>query len=315
MRMPTNIDADKQAILIVDDMPINIQVLARPLKSDYNIKIATNGEMALKIAASRNPPDLILLDIIMPEMDGYEVCKRLKRDPRTQNIPVIFITAKSDVEDETRGLELGAVDYITKPFQIPIVKARVKTQINLKRKSDLLESLAALDALTEIANRRRFDEVLEAEWNRARRANTPLSLIIMDVDYFKKYNDIYGHAAGDDCLKRVAQALKYGLRRSSDYIARYGGEEFAVVLPGTDAEAAARVAEQLVGGIASLAIPHSDSEASNCITISAGSATIVPDDELSPRTLLEAADKMLYDAKRTGRNRGCYRDLSTCAAI
>lgn len=304
-------NTDKQTILIVDDMPINIQVLAMPFKSEYNVKIATNGEMALQVATSSNPPDLILLDIVMPDMDGYEVCKRLKRDSRTKNIPVIFITAKSEVEDETRGLELGAVDYITKPFQVPIVKARVKTHLNLKRKSDLLESLAALDALTEIANRRRFDESLQAEWNRDKRSKTPLTLIILDIDFFKNFNDNYGHAAGDDCLKRVAQALASSLKRPGDYIARYGGEEFAVILPGTDAKSAAHVAEQLISTVESLAIPHSYSDVSKHITISVGSATIIPNDELFPLFIVEAADKMLYEAKRTGRNKVCYHDFAT----
>ena len=153
----------KQKILIVDDMPICIQVLAEAFKDSHHVKIATSGEKALSIASSDNPPDLILLDVMMPEMDGYEVCKRLKRDHKTQNIPVIFITAKDEMEDETMGLQLGAADFITKPFQLPIVKARAKTHLDLRRKTQILEETIALDGLTNIANRLRFKEILEKE--------------------------------------------------------------------------------------------------------------------------------------------------------
>jgi diguanylate cyclase (GGDEF)-like protein len=291
----------RQIILIVDDVPINIQVLARALKSDYDVKITTKGEKAIEIASSENPPDLILLDIMMPGMDGYEVCRRLKNNPKTLHLPVIFITAKGEVEDETAGLALGAVDYITKPFHLPIIKARVKTHLHLKRKSDMLERLASLDALTDIPNRRRFDEVLRVEWNRAKRTATPLSLILIDLDYFKSFNDNYGHAAGDECLYRVAQTLSGCLKRAGDFCARYGGEEFVVVLPNTSTEAAIAIAEDIHKHIELLNIPHARSIVSDRVTASLGAATVVPGGDITPDSLLNAADGMLYKAKKAGR--------------
>ncbi len=293
----------KQSILIVDDMPINIQVLAGTLKTAYPLKIATNGKKALEIALSEDPPDLILLDIMMPEMDGYEVIRQLKRNNRTKSIPVIFITAMAEVEDETKGLAMGAVDYIVKPFQLPIVKARIKTHLALKYKSDLLEKLASVDGLTGIPNRRMFDEVLEKEWRRAMRESGPLSLVMIDIDYFKPYNDNYGHASGDECLSRVARALHESLNRAADLICRYGGEEFAAILPGTDAEGAAAIAEKIRLNIEALNIPHCRSDAADHITISLGAATVIPSAEYSIKDLIEHADKMLYEAKDKGRNR------------
>lgn len=186
---------DRPMILILDDTPTNIQVLAEALCSDYRVKVATSGKVALAMA--NNPesrPDLILLDVMMPEMDGYEVCRRLKQSPATQGIPVIFVTAKNDVADEEHGLRLGAMDYIVKPFRLAIVKARVQNHINLKMKTDLLETLALVDGLTGIPNRRRFDEVLDNEWKRAQRGCSALALIMADIDYFKCTTTITGTA-------------------------------------------------------------------------------------------------------------------------
>ncbi|MBA3036302.1 MAG: diguanylate cyclase [Desulfobacterium sp.] len=297
-----DLNVSKKTILIVDDMPINIQVLARGLNSDYHIKIATDGEKAIEIGMSENPPDLILLDIMMPGMDGYEVCHTLKKNPKTHNIPIIFVTAKGEVEDETKGLELGAADYIIKPFHMPIVKARVNTHIDLKRKSDMLEIMLDMDALTGIANRRHFDKMLGSEWNRAKRSGLPVSLIILDIDYFKKFNDNYGHPAGDVCLKLVAQTLNKCVRRSGEIVARYGGEEFAVILPSVNHNDALKLAEKLRSHIESLKIIHAYSNIADCITISLGAATTVPKDGLEPAELINTADKMLYEAKNHGRN-------------
>ena len=205
---------DKATILVVDDMPDNLTLMSGLLRDNYKVKIATNGEKALKIATSDNPPDLILLDIMMPEMDGYEVCRRLQNDPKTRRIPVIFLTARADMKDEKRGLDLGAVDYISKPYSTPIVLARMRTHIRLKHQADLLESMAMIDGLTHIPNRRRFDEVLDAEWRRASRDNSSLSLLMVDIDFFKAYNDNYGHGMGDTCLTQIAQTLAALLKRS-----------------------------------------------------------------------------------------------------
>ncbi len=300
----------RQTILVVDDVPANIKVLGESLKSEYKIRLATDGMKALKIASSYNPPDLILLDIIMPEMDGYDVCKKLKADSTTANIPVIFITAMNQEEDETMGLELGAVDYITKPFSLPIVKARIRTHLELKRHRDILEDLSTLDGLTGIPNRRRFDHFLNMEWIRAMRESNPISLIMVDIDHFKLYNDNYGHTAGDDCLKAVARCLAGSIRRPADFIARYGGEEFAVVLPSTDMEGAVTVANTLMKEISHLNLPHAYSEVAGHVTISLGAATMLPTRKFSLMVLVEGADKCLYEAKEAGRNCVKNRDLN-----
>jgi diguanylate cyclase (GGDEF)-like protein len=299
---------DHPMILIVDDTPTNIQVLAEALRADYRVKVATSGKAALAIAGNPDTrPDLILLDVMMPEMDGYEVCRRLKQAPATQGIPVIFVTARSDVADEELGLNLGAMDYIAKPFHPAIVKARVRNHINLKMKADLLESLALVDGLTGIPNRRRFDEALDSEWKRALRNGTPLALIIADIDCFKAYNDNYGHGAGDQGLKAVAQALADALNRPSDMMARYGGEEFVALMPDTDAEGARLLAERWRTGVAALGMPHAFSCAADHVTISVGYASLGPAQGQSPLELLDLADKMLYHAKNQGRNRACGR--------
>ncbi|QCG97125.1 PleD family two-component system response regulator [Azospirillum sp. TSA2s] len=289
-------------ILVVDDIPSNVHVLSRILKDDYDIYFATDGEKALDLVQSRMP-DLVLLDIMMPGMDGFEVCRRIKDDPTTHDIPVIFISAKSEVEDETRGLEVGAIDFITKPISPPIVKARVRNHLLLKRQTDLLRSLSFLDGLTGIANRRRFDEAMAREWRRCARSHLPLSLVILDVDHFKAYNDQYGHQAGDECLRIVAEVLAERARRPSDLVARYGGEEFVCLLPETDGPGATRVAEGFRAAVAERRIPHAQSPVAPFVTISLGVATVIPSAESSPEKLAEMADQLLYRAKRTGRNR------------
>lgn len=289
-------------VLVVDDERLNIKMLNALLKGDYEIMAATGGEQALQIAASAKP-DLILLDIIMPGMDGYEVCRRLKEDAATQNIPVIFITARTDAEDETRGFEFGAVDYITKPFNFSVVIARVRTHVRLKRQNDLLERLVLCDALTGIPNRRSHNEVQRREWDRCQRSGAPLSVVMIDVDMFKQYNDHYGHGAGDECLRQVGQALAACVKRPWDFVARYGGEEFSAVLPETGFDGALCMAEQFRSAVAALELPHAHSTAAAVVTISVGVATIVPTGAAELEQLAAAADKMLYEAKTGGRNR------------
>lgn len=307
--------ATQPKILIVDDTPTNVVLLATALSKDYNVLSATSGEMALDLVA-REWPDLILLDIMMPEMDGYEVCRRLKDNEATKNIPIIFVTAKTTAADETYGFDLGAVDYITKPFHIPVVKARVRNHINLKTKTDLLEKIAHIDGLTNIPNRRRFDEMLEIEWGRALRSKSPLSLIIADIDYFKGFNDYYGHAGGDQCLYSVALALSSLMHRSSDMVARYGGEEFVAILPGTDLNGAATLAEYWRSVIEAMQMPHAKSGVSDYVTISVGYASLIPARDQLPYILLGVADEMLYQAKDNGRNQICGKQMgdATCGA-
>lgn len=293
----------KPVVLIVDDQPANIHALARLLKEDYHVLAAAGGAKALELTQGNLPPDLILLDIMMPEMDGYEVCRRLRNDPTTKNIPIIFVTSKGDSEEEAKGLDLGAVDYIAKPFNNTVVKARVRTHVQLKIRTDMLEQLAMLDGLTGIDNRRSFDQALELEWKRAARSSRDLSVIMMDIDHFKAYNDNYGHGAGDDCLQRVAAALRSAIQRPSDLIARYGGEEFVALLPETLAPGAARMAEKFRRTVLDLALPHAFSPITDKVTISVGHATRHATPDLSPQDLLKSADQALFRAKQDGRNR------------
>jgi len=300
----------KQRLLIVDDQPPNIRVMAEALGNEHELFFATSGAKALEIVATNNI-ELVLLDVVMPEMDGLEVCRRLKSDERTSKIPVIFVTAREETSDEERGFAAGAVDYITKPIVPPIVRARVRTHLELKQARDLLESMASIDGLTGIANRRRFDVVLAQEWKRAARASTWFSLAIVDVDEFKKFNDTYGHARGDDCLRAVAGALANVTRRPSDLAARYGGEEFAVVLPDTDGEAMPLVLAMLLDSVRDLGIDHGTSSCAGHVTVSAGAVSLIPPRDSDPSSAVEAADRLLYEVKRGGRNHAVHADITS----
>ncbi len=293
---------EKARILIVDDEKMNLKVLADLLKDEYAPVLARSGEQALQQAFGDMPPDLILLDVIMPQMGGYEVIKILKNNDRTNNIPVIFVTALNSIKDEEQGFKLGAVDYITKPFSPPIVKMRVRNHLRIVHQYKLLDQLAHLDGLTEISNRRRFDEVFLKEWARAARNGSPFSLGMVDVDYFKQYNDHYGHAMGDLTLRKIAHALDSILRRPGDLIARYGGEEFVLLLPETDSVSAKYVADRSLLSVAELNIPHHFSWIADMVTVSIGLVTVSVFDQIAPETFLEAADQNLYQAKQRGRN-------------
>ena len=297
----------RHKILIVDDTKENIELLMELFRGDYRVSAATTPERALKLARTDPQPDLILLDILMPEMDGYQVCAALKNDDATKRIPVIFVTAVSEVMDAAKGFASGAVDYITKPFHPPMVKARVALHLDLKNKYDLLETYAFLDALTEIPNRRRFEQTLDEEWRRAQRTDQPLSLLLFDVDHFKLFNDNYGHGKGDQCLRQIAHAASNVLRRSGDFIARYGGEEFMVVLPHADAEQATAIAQDISDAVDALAIVHEHSPVDAHVTISIGLVTFHPhppgQSSHTNAALVELADRALYAAKGAGRHR------------
>jgi len=292
-------DYGNAKILVVDDEMINIKVLIAIL-DEYECIVAKDGEKALMLAEGDMPPDLILLDVMMPGMDGYEVCRRLKSQISTQNIPVIFITSKGNVDEETRGLRLGAADYITKPFSPEIVKARATNQIQFKKQRDLLERLNVTDQLTGIANRRCFDDTLDYECRSAARSGSPLSLVLIDIDNFKQLNDLGGHVFGDNCLKAVAEAICKSMSRSTDLIARYGGDEFVAVLPSTDHEGAIKVAEKIRQSVEALKLTHSGETVP--ITISLG---LTSNKDYSPENMIEAADSKLYEAKHNGRNKAC----------
>lgn len=296
-------DDERKTLLIVDDVPANVKMLANYLKDEYIIQVAGKGEKALAIAQGSHPPDLILLDIMMPDMDGYTVCRELKNNPATQQIPVIFVSALTEAVEEEQGLNLGAVDYITKPFHLPIVRARIRNQMSLKSKTDMLEEMSNIDGLTQIANRRYFDQMLLKEGNRLARNGLPMSVLMIDIDYFKAYNDNYGHGRGDECLVRVAAAMNKAISRPGDLLARYGGEEFVAILPETDAGRVLAVAQRLCDAVRQLQIVHGYSPIADYVTISVGCAGRVLNDASEAVSLLGQADQALYEAKRRGRNR------------
>jgi len=299
---------DRPRLLVVDDQPLNVQTLYQALSAEYQVFVATSGDQALRLAREKNP-DVVLLDVVMPDIDGHEVCRRLKADRATADIPVIFVTAHSNEAEEAAGLDAGAVDFIAKPINPRIVRARVKTHLTLKRQSDLLRQMAFIDGLTGVFNRRHFDERLQQEWLRAVRHGTPLALMLIDLDCFKRYNDRYGHPAGDDCLRRVAQALQAGLHRPGDLMARYGGEEFACILPETEAGGALDLAHKLCHLVQALAIDHPEAPDGRWASISIGVAgrprLSAGDAAEHAATLLARADRQLYRAKAAGRNRAC----------
>lgn len=263
--------------------------------------MATSGQAALDFCADRRP-DVILLDIVMPDMLGYVVCARLKANPETAAIPIIFVTGKTDPFDEAHALEQGGADFITKPFHARVVQLRVSMHLLLKAQSDQLRRLAMNDGLTGLSNRRSFDQTLEAEWRRCARNNTGLALIMLDVDHFKLYNDAYGHQAGDACLQALAEVLTLAFARSHDHVARYGGEEFSCILPATSFEGAVGKAGELMAAIGALQLPHSGSPL-GLVSASVGVAHTVPRQQASWIDLLLATDRQLYLAKQTGRAR------------
>jgi diguanylate cyclase (GGDEF)-like protein len=295
-------------LLVVDDQPIYTQI-TEILQRDHDVLIA--GNVARVFELCRNClPDLILLDVAIPNMNGLEICRRLKTDPDTKDIPVILLIAQDNPEAETKAIEAGAVDFITKPINPAIVRARVNTHLTLKAQSNLLQSLAFVDGLTGVANRSRFDEGLEAEWRRCRRLITPLALLMIDIDNFKKFNDCYGHLAGDICLQEVAGILKEQIGRSHDLLARYGGEEFACLLPDIYFDGALQKAEAMVRAVRDRKLPHSASETASVVTISMGVVVTIPGPDRHPTELVSICEAQLYKAKQQGRNQVCGQELA-----
>ena len=295
---------ETQKVLVADDDAINREVLGELLKPEYTVLLARNGAQTLERAA-RHLPDLILLDVMMPDMDGYGVLRSLRDDPRTAHI---FISGLDRPEDEANGLKMGASDYIVKPFNQTVVMARVALHLQVVRQRRMLERLANIDGLTELANRRRFDEMYNLEWQRARRSSRPLSLALLDIDAFKQFNDRYGHPAGDRALRSVARVAGAAMRRPGDLAARYGGEELLLLMPDTDTLDARRVAEAMREAVAALNIAHEASSVAPLLTVSIGGATLDPDSDEQQAELFEAADTQLYRAKQNGRNQVWWRD-------
>jgi len=289
-------------ILVVDDAMENIRILHAALQDEHEVLFALDGPRALELARTQHP-DLVLLDAMMPGMDGYALIKELQASSDTADIPVIFVTALSAPEDETRALGAGAADFISKPVNAAVVRARVRTQLTVKRQRDALRALVLTDALTGVANRRAFDERLVAEWRRCGRIGLPVALVLVDVDHFKLYNDFYGHPAGDNTLIQVASAMRRAAGRTQDQVARYGGEEFAILLPQLDARGAVGVAKRLMLELERMAIPHGASPTAPHLTASMGIAGMVPGEHSIPADLVQVADVRLYQAKAEGRNR------------
>jgi diguanylate cyclase (GGDEF)-like protein len=291
-------------ILIVDDAMENIQILNHALSDEHEVLFALDGAKALEVA-HQQLPDLVLLDAVMPGMDGYAVCAKMRATPKLQDIPIIFVTALSQPEDETRALEAGAVDFISKPFNVAVVRARVRTQITIKRQADAMRELTLTDTLTGVANRRSFNEAMENEWRRCGRLGLPLSIIMIDIDHFKLYNDRYGHQAGDLCLRQVAGAMKRSATRPQDLLARYGGEEFILLLPQEGVAGAEVVAQRILDEVEKLALPHAASPTCGRVSLSMGIASVTPPLDGDADALMRSADALLYQAKQSGRNRYC----------
>ena len=326
-----NLESPTEMILIVDDSVDNLRLLSTMLQTQgYRVKKSISGTFALQ-SLDVIEPDLILLDVNMPGIDGHKVCETLKAQKKYKTTPIIFISASDQVLNKVKAFQLGAIDYITKPFHIEEVLIRVENQLNQKRlyqelqkqnnllkreieerlrievalteANQKLELLASLDGLTGIANRRRFDQYLEAEWQRCLRGKFELSLMLIDVDFFKNYNDCYGHLLGDDCLKQIANILQDNIQRATDLVARYGGEEFVVVLPHTPQVGALEVAQRIQGAISAQQLPHRGSSVSEYITLSIGITTTIPHSTRTIADFVDWADQALYRAKISGRNR------------
>jgi diguanylate cyclase (GGDEF)-like protein len=304
-------------IEVVDDTRTNLLIVCKHIELlGHTAVTAANGAKAIEVY-KRERPDLILLDVIMPEMDGFEAAQQIRAlEINGSWTPIIFLTGMNGDEDLKRGIEAGGDDYLIKPVSPVVLAAKIKamqrlhdmrnTLVETARQLDSanrqLQRLSTLDGLTGIANRRRFDEAMEIEWRRNARAATALSLIMIDVDFFKPYNDHYGHLMGDDSLRKVAGAMHQVLKRPGDLLARYGGEEFVAILPSTPLSGGMLIAQQMRDAVSGLSIPHGASTAANVLTISVGLACGVPEHGTAPDKLTALADEMLYKAKQCGRN-------------
>ncbi|OCL87379.1 GGDEF domain-containing response regulator [Arcobacter porcinus] len=295
------LEDERSTILIVDDKNTNILILNNILQDDYKIEEAKSKEEALKKIKTKDV-DLVLIDVQMQEETSYELCKEIKEDSKTKKIPIIFLSSKNSESDEEFGLNLGAIDYIQKPYSKVILKARVRNQIFLKEQTELLEKLSMYDALTNIKNRRYFDEVFKQTYSVIKRENTNLAIMMIDVDFFKLYNDNYGHGKGDEALKKVAKILEKNLNRPNDLVARYGGEEFVVLLKNIDLDGLKYMSNLLVEAVEEEKLEHEFSKISTFITISLGAVLYEANQKLEILEIMKLADEALYEAKNRGRN-------------
>lgn len=313
----------KISVLLVDDQPMIAEVIRRALAlEELDFHYCRNPTEALKTAEELKPT-IILQDLVMPEIDGLTMVKFYRSSPVTTQVPIIVLSTKEEPEIKSKAFELGANDYLVKlPDKIELIariryhsqayinqrqrdeafKALKKSQQRLAEANKVLQKLSSQDGLTGIPNRRSFDQLLEKEWNRAIRHSSSISIIMLDIDFFKLYNDTYGHQGGDDCLKQVAGILADSIHRETDMVARYGGEEFVAVLPETGAQGALAIAKAMRANVEARNIPHKSSKITDHVTVSVGVATAVPERKSQPDMLVEAADQALYEAKENGRN-------------
>jgi diguanylate cyclase (GGDEF)-like protein len=303
-------ERDPSLVLLVDDDPlIRMQLRYYMEMEGYAVAEAGNGQEGLDIYTKLHP-DIVLVDALMPVLNGFEYCARLSEHTGAERVPILMLSSLEDRESVDRAFALGVTDYVSKPFQWAILRQQVRHAIErsqllkkLEEANQRLEQLAILDGLTQVANRRRFDEYLSQSWRCMSRERSPLSLIMVDVDFFKSYNDTYGHQAGDACLRKIAKAISDTVHRPFDLVARYGGEEFVVVLPNTPIAGATQVASQIHKAVNALHIPHQGSTIAEHVTLSLGISSVVPYPEVAPESLLIAADRALYQAKGEGRDR------------
>jgi len=329
----TTLQSFRVTVLLIDDQPIIAESIRRALMSedDIDFHYCQDPTKAIQMALEVKPT-VILQDLVMPEIDGLMMVRFFRVKPETGQIPIIVLSTKEEPAIKSQAFSLGANDYLVKlPDKIELI-ARIRhhskvyisqldrdeaflalkeSERKLAEANKILQKLASLDGLTGIPNRRSFDEVLIKEWNRAKRHGNPLGLIMLDIDFFKLYNDHYGHQGGDDCLKKVAIALKDSLNRETDMMARYGGEEFSAVLPDTTLEGAIKIAEAMRLSVESKKIPHAKSKVSDQVSVSIGAASFTPThDNTPPDILIAAADQALYKAKEAGRNRVCGGEVT-----
>lgn len=303
-------------ILVADDDQFTRQMLHQVLEQEgYSVVEACDGHECLEVY-KRTQPNLVLLDAMMPVMDGFDCCTSLQSLPGSEHIPVLMIAELEDRASVNRAFEVGATDYVTKPINLAVLRQRVRILIEksrldreleranreLEQANQKLQHLATIDSLTQVCNRRSFDEYLSREWQRMMREFSPLSLILCDVDFFKAYNDTYGHPAGDACLKAVAHAISEAVKRPADLVARYSPEEFAVIVPNTEAIGAAHIAQNIQSKVRALKMPHANSSVSEYVTLSIGIASIFPTTGSTTDTIIVAADRALSQAKAQGRD-------------
>ena len=293
--MPT-----KATVLIVDNKPAEIESLGEQLQADANVLYANSGRQALEMANELGQLDLVLVEIDLPEMNGFDVCMNLKSAFSRANMPIVMI-GQANEDDRQKSLDLGAVDFIGKPYSLVSAQARINKQLELKQKTDLLAELASLDGLTVLPNREAFIERVDVEWRRSVREFYPLTLLMIGIDQFSAVNDQYGYGVGDECLKRVARAIESCCLRAADMVARTGGDEFSALLPSIDLDNALVVAERMCDAVIQMNIPHQSSNVGK-LTVSIGVGTIEPTQDGDYQLLIDETEEMLYRARQLGGN-------------